>query len=435
MMRKVIKIDPVAIKLPVKKRVAAYARVSSGKDAMLHSLSAQISHYSETIQSRLDWQYAGVYADEAATGTKDNRAEFQKMLTDCRNKKIDLIITKSISRFARNTVTLLEVVRELSSLNIEVYFEKENIYSLSGDGELMLTILASFAQAESLSVSENCKWRIRKGFLEGELVNLRFMYGYRISRGLIEIDEEQAQIVRMIFDDYLGGMGCTQIAKKLRELNVKRIRDGIWTAERVGEILKNEKYAGNSLAQKKYVSDHLTKKLITNWGQLPKYYAENTHPAIIDQETFDKAQVLLASKRKTSGKKEKAVYAFTEKIVCDKCGKHYNRKATHGYVYWNCRTFLHFGKSVCHTKQIPEVILMQVSAEVLGLDPFDEEIFHQQIKEIRVPDDFKLKFVFHNGDTVEKGWHNKSRKDSWDEKKRQEARKRQSLIMERGLAN
>ena len=173
-----------------------------------------------------------------ATGTKDNRAEFQKMLTDCRNKKIDLIITKSISRFARNTVTLLEVVRELSSLNIEVYFEKENIYSLSGDGELMLTILASFAQAESLSVSENCKWRIRKGFQEGELVNLRFMYGYRISRGLIEIDEEQAQIVRMIFDDYLGGMGCTQIAKKLRELNVKRIRDGIWTAERVGEILK-----------------------------------------------------------------------------------------------------------------------------------------------------------------------------------------------------
>ena len=434
MTRKIIRIEHVA-KLPVKKRVAAYARVSSGKDAMLHSLSAQISHYSETIQSRLDWQYAGVYADEAATGTKDNRAEFQKMLTDCRNKKIDLIITKSISRFARNTVTLLEVVRELSSLNIEVYFEKENIYSLSGDGELMLTILASFAQAESLSVSENCKWRIRKGFQEGELVNLRFMYGYRISRGMIEIDEEQAEIVRMIFDDYLGGMGCTQIAKKLRELNVKRIRDGIWTAERVGEILKNEKYAGNSLAQKKYVSDHLTKKLITNWGQLPKYYAENTHPAIIDQETFDKAQVLLASKRKTSGKKEKAVYAFTEKIVCDKCGKHYNRKPTHGYVYWNCRTFLHFGKSVCHTKQIPEVILMQVSAEVLGLDPFDEEIFHQQIKEIRVPDDFKLKFVFHNGDTVEKGWHNKSRKDSWDEKKRQEARKRQSLIMERGLAN
>ena len=158
MMRKVIKIDPVAIKLPAKKRVAAYARVSSGKDVMLHSLSAQISHYSETIQSRPDWQYAGVYADEAVTGTKDNRAEFQKMLTACRNKKIDLIITKSISRFARNTVTLLEVVRELSSLNIEVYFEKENIYSLSGDGELMLTILASFAQAESLSVSENCKW-------------------------------------------------------------------------------------------------------------------------------------------------------------------------------------------------------------------------------------------------------------------------------------
>lgn len=434
MTRKIIRIEPVA-KLPVKKRVAAYARVSSGKDAMLHSLSAQISHYSETIQSRPDWQYAGVYADEAATGTKDNRAEFQQMLTDCRNRKIDLIITKSISRFARNTVTLLEVVRELSALNIEVYFEKENIYSLSGDGELMLTILASFAQAESLSVSENCKWRIRKGFQEGELINLRFMYGYQIKKGTIEVDEEQAKDVRMIFDDYLSGMGCTKIAKKLRDLGIKKLKGGIWTAERVGEILKNEKYAGNALLQKKYVSDHLTKKLITNWGQLPKYYAENTHPAIIDQETFDKAQVLLTKKRKTSGKKEKVIYAFTEKIVCDKCGKHYNRKPTHGYVYWNCRTFLHFGKSVCHTKQIPEEILMQVSAEVLGLDHFDEEIFHQQIKEIRVPEDFKLVFIFHNGNTIDKEWQNKSRKDSWDDKKRQEARERHHLLLERGMAN
>jgi DNA invertase Pin-like site-specific DNA recombinase len=434
-MRKIIKIEPSVLKLPDTKRVAAYARVSSGKDAMLHSLSAQISHYSEFIQNHPGWEYVGVYADEAATGTKDKRAEFQKLLADCRNKKIDLIITKSISRFARNTLTLLEVVRELSSLGIEVYFEKENIYSLSGDGELMLTILASFAQAESLQVSENCKWRIRKGFQEGELVNLRFMYGYRISKDGIEIDEDQAEIVRMIYDDYLSGMGCNLIAKKLRDMDVEKLRGGIWTPERVGEILKNEKYAGNSLAQKKYVSDHLSKKLVTNWGQLPKYYAENTHPAIIEQESFDKAQEILASRRKTSDKKKRPVYHFTQKIVCDKCGKHYNRKVTHGYTYWNCRTYLHFGKSVCHTIQIPEDILMDVSAEVLGLDHFDEVVFNKNIKEIRVPEDFKLLFVFNDNQILEKTWSHKSRKESWDDKKKQEARLRQSLIMERGLAN
>ncbi|EYE89105.1 resolvase, partial [Fervidicella metallireducens AeB] len=177
MQRKVIKLDSKIIKPISKKRVAAYARVSSGKDAMLHSLSAQISYYSSFIQKHIEWEFAGVYADEAITGTKDERPEFQRMLDDCRMGKIDMIITKSISRFARNTVTLLETVRELKDLNVDVYFEKENIHSLSGDGELMLTILASFAQEESRSVSENIKWRIRKGFKEGELVNLRFMYG------------------------------------------------------------------------------------------------------------------------------------------------------------------------------------------------------------------------------------------------------------------
>jgi DNA invertase Pin-like site-specific DNA recombinase len=158
MQRKVIKLDSKIIKPISKKRVAGYARVSSGKDVMLHSLSAQISYYSSFIQNKSDWEFAGVYADEAITGTKDERPEFQRMLQDCRMGKIDMIITKSISRFARNTVTLLETVRELKDLNVDVYFEKENIHSLSGDGELMLTILASFAQEESRSISENVTW-------------------------------------------------------------------------------------------------------------------------------------------------------------------------------------------------------------------------------------------------------------------------------------
>ena len=168
-------------KQPKAKRVAAYARVSSGKDEMLHSLSAQISYYSELIQSHPGWLYCGVFSDEAYTGTKDNRTGFQSLISECRKGNIDLIITKSISRFARNTVTLLETVRELKLLGIDVFFEEQNIHTISADGELMMTILASYAQAESLSASENQKWRIRKAFENGEIVNLRFLFWYRIN--------------------------------------------------------------------------------------------------------------------------------------------------------------------------------------------------------------------------------------------------------------
>ena len=285
------------VKMPTKKRVAAYARVSSGKDAMLHSLSAQVSYYSNMIQQKNEWSYVGIYSDEAVTGTKDRRVEFNRLIQDCRDGKIDMIITKSISRFARNTVTMLEVIRELKNINVDVYFEKENIHSISGDGELMLTILASFAQEESRSVSENCKWRIRKGFEQGELINLRFLYGYRINKGKIEIYEKEAEIVRMIFDDYLNGEGCTRIANKLRKMNVDKLRGGMWNSERVVDIIKNEKYTGNALLQKKYVKDHLSKKLVRNKGILTQYYAEGTHPAIIDIKTFEIAQKIMEANR------------------------------------------------------------------------------------------------------------------------------------------
>ena len=172
--------------LPPIKRVAAYARVSSGKESMLHSLSSQISYYSSLIQKNPTWSYVGVYSDEAITGTKDDRAEFQRLLADCRAGLIDMIITKSISRFARNTVTLLETVRELKELNVDVLFEKENIHSISGDGELMLTILASYAQEESRSTSENCKWRIRKRFQNGEF-SCTAILGYKLVEGTLEI--------------------------------------------------------------------------------------------------------------------------------------------------------------------------------------------------------------------------------------------------------
>lgn len=432
MPRKIRKIEPLIPKLPVKKRVAAYARVSSGKDAMLKSLSAQVSYYSDFIQKQCGWEYVGVYADEALSGTKDTRAEFQRLLSDCRSGKIDLIITKSISRFARNTVTMLETIRELKGLNIDVFFEKENIHSISGDGELMLTILASFAQAESHSVSENCKWRIRKRFAEGELVNLRFLYGDSIKVGQIEIDPDQAGIVRMIFDDYTSGMGCSLIAKKLRNMGMPRPRGGTWNSERVAEIIKNEKYAGNALLQKKYVEDHLTKTVVRNYGMLPKYYAEGTHTAIIDEATFRKAQEIMAKNRELSArKKDPRQYPFTSKIVCGKCGKKYKRKVTKGRVYWNCSTYLEFGRDSCHARQIPEAILFSLATEVLGLAELDEVAFEQQVKEIQAPEHNLLVFVFHDGRTIQKQWQHKSRRESWSEEARQQARERQLQYLER----
>ena len=269
---------------PRRKRVAAYCRVSTGKEAMLHSLSEQISRYSAYIQSHPGWEYVGVYADEAYTGTKGERPKFQQMLSDCRAGKIDLILTKSISRFARNTVTMLETVRELKALGIDVYFEEQNIHSMSGDGELMLTILASFAQEESRSVSDNCKWRIRKDFSEGRPMNLSLLYGYKSEDGRIGIDEGEAAVVRDVFQAYLMGMGSVKIAARLREAKIPRRFGGEWTANHVVEMLTNEKYTGDALLQKTFVEDHLTKKRQRNTGQLDQYYAENTHPAIIDHE-------------------------------------------------------------------------------------------------------------------------------------------------------
>ena len=207
---------------PKRKRVAAYTRVSSGKEAMLHSLSAQVRYYSEIIQNNPQWEYVGVYTDEAITGTKDSRAEFQRMIADCKAGKIDMIITKSVSRFARNTVTMLEIVRELKAIGVDVFFEKENIHSMSGDGELMLTILSSFAQEESLSVSENCKWRIRDKFKQGIPVNFK-IFGYKFENGILKVNSEEAEIVKKIFNDYAAGKGFNLIAKELNEMGVKTL--------------------------------------------------------------------------------------------------------------------------------------------------------------------------------------------------------------------
>lgn len=424
MQREIIKIKPDFYALPVIKKVAAYVRVSSGKDAMLHSLSAQISYYSAFIQKNPQWEYVGVYVDEAKTGTKDNRQEFQRLISDCKQGKIDMIITKSISRFARNTLTVLETVRELKNLGIDVYFEKENIHSMSEEGELMLTLLSSFAQEESLSVSENCKWRIRKRFQDGELANLRFMFGYKISNNNIEIDEDNAQIVKWIFEQYNKGIGYTRIAKLLKQMEVKTLHGGPWTSDRVKKILVNEKYSGNALLQKRFVSDHLTKKLKKNNGELPMYYAKGTHIPIIEKTVFDKSsKIMEISRQKVKSSREpNIVYPFTSKIKCLNCGKNYKRKKYNGVAFWNCTTYLEEGKDYCFSKRIPEEILMSKASQVLGINTFDEDIFKKRIKQIIIPNHGLLTFVFNDGKEVTLSWQNKSRSESWTAAKRQAAR-------------
>ena len=272
---------------------------------MLQSLSAQISYYSELIQKNPSWEYAGVYSDEAMTGTKENRPGLQKLLRDCKAGKIDLVLTKSISRLARNTLTTIQTVRELRAKNIDVYFEKENMHSIGGDGELMLTILASFAEAESFSVSENCKWRIRNKFKEG-IPSCATVLGYRLVDGELTIVPEEAAIVQQIFSDYLSGMGRIAIAEKLRKCCVATRSGGEWQESTIFVILRNEIYLGDLTLQKTYVSDHISKRKCINQGKLPRYHVVASHPAIIEHDVFNRVQEQIKN-RSASSRDRKSV--------------------------------------------------------------------------------------------------------------------------------
>lgn len=432
--------------LPVRKRVAAYARVSMEKDAMLHSLAAQVSYYSERIQRNPEWEYVGVFADYGLTGTKETRPEFQRMLQECREGKIDLILVKSISRFARNTLTLLNTVRELKGLGIGVYFEEQKLDSLSGDGEFMLTILASFAQEESRSVSENCKWRIRKKFEQGIPTGFG-MYGYEVRNGSFVIKPEEAAVVRRIFQMYLDGMGSVRIMKLLMAEGVPAPMGGLWNDSVIMDMLRNEKYAGDLLLQKFYTNNHIEKKQLRNRGELPQYYVGDDHEPIIDRKTFDAVQREIAwrtAQRKAnkakrtatnaelsasavepsvppSGNNRRETIPLTDRIYCGVCGKRYRYKVTRlGTPYaapvWICSTFNYRGKAYCASKQIPEDILKELIASALGTVHTEDSVHH-----IEMHPGNRVLFVFQDGHTEEHFWEDHSRKDSWNEEKRQKA--------------
>ena len=414
-------------------RVCAYARVSSGKDAMLHSLSAQVSYYQKFIASHIDWVFCGIYADEAFTGTKEVRPQFQKMLEECRSGNIDLVVTKSISRFARNTITLLQTVRELKALGVDVYFEEQNIHTLSADGELMLSILASYAQEESLSASENQKWRIRKSFEAGKITAaFPKLFGYRVVKGKITIDEETAPIVREIFSQFANGASLADIAHWLTDNGVPCIVKGAWSSKKVKLILSNEKYSGNALLQKTFRNNHLEKRKIVNRGHLPQFFVEDTHPAIVDMVTYQivKERLQEASDYFTPTTPQ-SESPFSKKMVCGYCGEYVKRAKNNARTVWNCHRYLEEGKAGCKgAKQIRNDMLEELCCEVFGWESLDEEFIRKNVVKIIVFA-HKLTFEMADGTSIEKEWQNKSRSASWTPEMRERARQR-ALIQHGG---
>lgn len=314
-----------------KRKVAGYARVSTDHEDQQTSYEAQISYYTSYIQSRADWEFVEVYTDEGISATSTSKREgFKRMVVDALAGKIDLIVTKSVSRFARNTVDSLSTIRKLKEHGTEVYFEKENIWTFDSKGELLITIMSSLAQEESRSISENCTWGQRKRFADGNFsIPYSSVCGFEKGEdGKIAVNHEEAQIVQEIFGLFLQGFSPKKIAELLTEQGIPSPRSkGKWNQTTVKRMLQNEKYKGDALLQKVYTTDFLTKKLKKNEGEVPQYYVENSHEAIIDPEQFEMVQQLLESRVGTNG-----VYSnhpFSGRIVCGDCGHTYGCKTWH----------------------------------------------------------------------------------------------------------
>ncbi|MBR3381654.1 MAG: recombinase family protein [Clostridia bacterium] len=411
-MAKIERIEPLK-KLPKLRNVAAYARVSSPKDAMKHSPAAQVGYYSSMIQSHPGWNYAGVFIDEGITGTRETREGFQRLLEECRAGKIDMVITKSISRFARNTVTLLSTVRELKSLGIDVFFEEQQIHTMSCEGELMLTILASFAQEESLSASENQKWRIKKNFEEGKPWSGK-IYGYRLENGVFIALPDEASIVRRVFKEYLSGCGTEAIANGLNSDGIPTRKGGKWYPAVIWQMLRNFNYTGSLLLKKTYREDHITKRKRANDGVLPQYLADDTHEAIIDMGTFEAVQEEIARRQELYKHRAKSrnSYPFSGLIVCASCGRKYKRKTAKSGHVWICPTFNSAGKAVCPSKQIPEETLKALT----------EGIDLSAVEHMIAEDGNIIQVCFRDGTKRELKWKDRSRAESWTEEMRQAAR-------------
>ena len=348
-------------------RVAAYCRVSTDDEEQLTSYEAQKNYYTDKIMTNKEWTMAGIFADEGITGTSARkRPEFLRMIRQCKQGKIDIVLTKSISRFARNTVDCLNYVRALKELGIAVIFEKENMNTLEVDSEILITMLGAFAQSESESISANVRWGIRQAMKEGKVtIQYKYLYGYRKGDdGKPEIIPEQAEVVRKLYDLFLSGTPVRGIQEYLNANSVPNINgESKWARSAIDSILTNEKYCGDVLLQKTYIDDCINKKVKKNTGQLPMYLVQNHHEGIISRETFDAAQAELA--RRSAGKspskknsptgrsRYSSKYALSDRLYCGECGTRYQRCTWRNRdgskrIVWRCVSRVDYGNKYCH---------------------------------------------------------------------------------------
>ncbi|MBR2894538.1 MAG: recombinase family protein [Oscillospiraceae bacterium] len=347
-------------------RVAAYCRVSTDEEEQLTSYEAQKTYYTDYIMKNPEWTMAGIFADEGISGTSaKKRPEFLRMIRLCKQKKIDMVLAKSISRFARNTVDCLNYIRVLKALGIAVVFEKENINTLESDSEMLITMMGAFAQAESESLSANVRWGKRQAMREGKVsINYKHLYAFRKGAdGKPEIIPEEAEVVQEIYRQYLMGASLRMIQKRLEQQKIPNcLGQAKWTLGNIRSILTNEKYCGDVLLQKTYVSDCINKKVVKNTGQLPMYLVKNHHQGIVSREQFDAVQVEMARRNATKTPSKKTAptgrgcytskYALSERLVCGECGTRYRRCTWNirgqRRVVWGCVSRLDYGKKYCH---------------------------------------------------------------------------------------
>lgn len=394
-----------------KKRMAAYCRVSTDQLEQLSSYEAQVNYYTSFITNNPDYVLAGIYADEGISGTNTKKREqFNKMIEDCKTGKIDMLITKSISRFARNTLDCLNFVRLLKDLGIGVIFEKENINTLDSKGEVLLSILSSLAQDESRSISENSTWGIRRRFEQGKLhLNPTKFLGYdKDKSGNLIINEKQAKIVRRVYAEYLDGKGTNRIANDFEKEKVPKWDGGCkWYESSIRKMLNNEKYKGDALLQKTYTVDFLSKKRAENDGEVPQYYVENSHPAIIDKDTWEAVQLEMGRRRAYAEQHhiQKIDYAtdknpFAGRVICGACGKAYGRKVWNSTderlrrVVWRCNTKYGMkGKIGCESRHIDDGFLYKAFVNAFNAVIENKDYFIKKWEEQSNGEDILTKVI------------------------------------------
>lgn len=388
----------VITKLPQKlpesiprKRVAAYARVSMETDLLLHSLAAQVDYYSHLINSNPQWEYAGVYADSGISGTSEkNRDDFRRLMEDCDAGKIDIVLVKSISRFARNTVDCLKAIRHLKNIGVEIRFEREGISTLDTNGEVLVTLVAAFAQAESESISANVKWAIRKGFQQGIPNSHKAPYGYRWDGEKYRVIPEEGKVVKTIFQRYLSGVPAYSIAKELNECGISLRSGNPVRDDSVKDIVTNISYTGAMLLQKNFITENHTRK--RNRGQLNRYLVNGMFEPIVSEEEFNAA---LETRRKRSEMLPATTRTkFSGLVKCGCCGSGVSRRTSGRIKRWVCNTRERKGMKQCDMRPLVETELEKAAISAFGEMPVDE--FRAQVGRIIIFGD-RVEFLLSNG--------------------------------------